>query len=630
MISTASFKYQFLSATCLVWIIMGMGNVNATSAQSSLVFGQDAVRLSLITVSQKLPQSQSSAKERTPIEKQVVELESIIRKTESKIRDFREKYQVVDLAVEAESSVKTINSMNQEITTAAAELTAEKSRIAKMQKILGANIIGRSLVDLQKSGLPEKLVTDYIKADFQRAALEERINALVYISTAYRDRANRLPQLEQTQGELTRKREVSLTTYKALHTKLNQLRIAELDSQLKDPKALRASLEKQLADVEIKLKASETRIKDFRVKHQVVNLATEAVNSVNTINRLNREITDHSAQLAGTKYRIGKIQTLLGTKTIGKNLLSLQKSAWQKAVVEDYINDDSQKETLMKKIDAAVYVSTAHRDRANRLPQLMQTEQELNRQLEINTATYQILRAKLDQLLIAETESRYKDPRTVRTALTKLLAATEAKVREAELSLGDFREKYQVVDLTAEADRSIKIINDLNQKIIDASSQLASEEYRIDKIRAILRPNQQLAINQLPGVKEAISALQEIDVKLAIQRAKFTDRNPIIIDLKKNKRALMVNLQQAYSRSLTNGSSDSLGLQETMVLEYSKSLNQQELLEQRINAFVETSTDYRDRTNLFPQLEQQQRELSRQLEKSKNLAQALRTKLQAS
>jgi uncharacterized protein involved in exopolysaccharide biosynthesis len=609
---------------------MGMGNVNATSAQSSLVFGQDAVRLSLITVSQKLPQSQSSAKERTPIEKQVVELESIIRKTESKIRDFREKYQVVDLAVEAESSVKTINSMNQEITTAAAELTAEKSRIAKMQKILGANIIGRSLVDLQKSGLPEKLVTDYIKADFQRAALEERINALVYISTAYRDRANRLPQLEQTQGELTRKREVSLTTYKALHTKLNQLRIAELDSQLKDPKALRASLEKQLADVEIKLKASETRIKDFRVKHQVVNLATEAVNSVNTINRLNREITDHSAQLAGTKYRIGKIQTLLGTKTIGKNLLSLQKSAWQKAVVEDYINDDSQKETLMKKIDAAVYVSTAHRDRANRLPQLMQTEQELNRQLEINTATYQILRAKLDQLLIAETESRYKDPRTVRTALTKLLAATEAKVREAELSLGDFREKYQVVDLTAEADRSIKIINDLNQKIIDASSQLASEEYRIDKIRAILRPNQQLAINQLPGVKEAISALQEIDVKLAIQRAKFTDRNPIIIDLKKNKRALMVNLQQAYSRSLTNGSSDSLGLQETMVLEYSKSLNQQELLEQRINAFVETSTDYRDRTNLFPQLEQQQRELSRQLEKSKNLAQALRTKLQAS
>jgi uncharacterized protein involved in exopolysaccharide biosynthesis len=398
MVSTAYFKYQFISATCLMWIIVG--NVYEASA-SNLVFGQYSVRLSPGTVSQKLPQPQSSAKERMLIEKQVVELESIVRKTESKIRDFHEKHQVVDLAVEAESSVKTINNINQEITMAAAELAAEKSRIATMQKILGANIIGKSLVDLQKSGLPEKLVTDYIKADFQREALEQRINTFVYVAAAYRDRANRWPQFEQTQGELTRRREVSLTTYKALQTKLNQLRIAELEGQIKEPKAFRTFLEKQLVDVEIKLKASETRIKDFRAKHQVVNLAAEAVNSVNTINRLNQEITDHSAQLAATKYRIDKIQTLLSTKKIGRNLLSLQKSAWQKSLVEDYINADFQRVTLEQRINASAYVRIAYRDRANRLPQLMQAQQELDRQLEVNLAIYKSLRTRLDQLLTA-------------------------------------------------------------------------------------------------------------------------------------------------------------------------------------------------------------------------------------
>jgi uncharacterized protein involved in exopolysaccharide biosynthesis len=108
-------------------------------------------------------------------------------------------------------------------TTASAQLASEKSRIAKIQVILGTKVIGRSLVDLQKSGLAETLVTEYFKADFQRGALEQQINALVYVSTAYRDRANRFPQLMQAQQELERQLEVNLAIYKSLRTKLDQL-----------------------------------------------------------------------------------------------------------------------------------------------------------------------------------------------------------------------------------------------------------------------------------------------------------------------------------------------------------------------------------------------------------------------
>ncbi len=241
-------------------------------------------------------QRKDSQAARIFVEKQLPDLETKVRESESRIRDFREKHQVVDLASEAMRSVETINNLNREITTASAQLAAEKSRINEMKKLLGDNVqsvvqsalvsespglrdgiaalldarkklalertrfteenasvkdlsskvkvletdlngryaatlagknIKGQLTDLQPTGLQTAMVADYTKAETQRVALEQQINALVYVSTAYRDRANRLPQLEQAQRELNRQLEVSLTTYKTLRAKLEEFRIAE-------------------------------------------------------------------------------------------------------------------------------------------------------------------------------------------------------------------------------------------------------------------------------------------------------------------------------------------------------------------------------------------------------------------
>jgi polysaccharide biosynthesis transport protein len=241
-------------------------------------------------------QRKDSQAARIFVEKQLPDLETKVRESESRIRDFREKHQVVDLASEAIRSVETINNLNREITTASAQLAAEKSRINEMKKLLGDNVqsvvqsalvsespglrdgiaalldarkklalertrfteenasvkdlsskvkvletdlngryaatlagknIKGQLTDLQPTGLQTAMVADYTKAETQRVALEQQINALVYVSTAYRDRANRLPQLEQAQRELNRQLEVSLTTYKTLRAKLEEFRIAE-------------------------------------------------------------------------------------------------------------------------------------------------------------------------------------------------------------------------------------------------------------------------------------------------------------------------------------------------------------------------------------------------------------------
>jgi polysaccharide biosynthesis transport protein len=241
-------------------------------------------------------QRKDSQAARIFVEKQLPDLETKVRESESRIRDFREKHQVVDLTSEASRSVETINNLNREITTASAQLAAEKSRINEMKKILGdnvqsvvqsalvsespglrdgiaalldarkrlalertrftdenasvkdlstkvavleadlnrrqaANLAGKNipgkLTDLQPAGLQTSMVADYTRAETQRVALEQQINALVYVSTAYRDRANRLPQLEQAQRELNRQLEVSLTTYRTLRAKLEEFRIAE-------------------------------------------------------------------------------------------------------------------------------------------------------------------------------------------------------------------------------------------------------------------------------------------------------------------------------------------------------------------------------------------------------------------
>jgi uncharacterized protein involved in exopolysaccharide biosynthesis len=222
-LSNAGLKYCFSPAVYLLGLIAGISNIDLAAAQNHPISQRDVVNIQRVTLAQKSSQPQDIRATRISVETQLPDLEAKIRQAEIRIRDFREKNQVVDLTVEAEKSVKTVNNLNQEITTASAQLAAEKSRIAKIQVILGTKVIGRSLVDLQKSGLAETLVTEYFKADFQRGALEQQINALVYVSTAYRDRANRFPQLMQAQQELERQLEVNLAIYKSLRTKLDQL-----------------------------------------------------------------------------------------------------------------------------------------------------------------------------------------------------------------------------------------------------------------------------------------------------------------------------------------------------------------------------------------------------------------------
>jgi uncharacterized protein involved in exopolysaccharide biosynthesis len=621
------------------------------------------------------------------VEKQLLDLAIMTRKSENKIREFKENHQVVDLTTEVTLSAEIRNNLNQEITTTSTQLAAQKSRIARMQDILGNKVAGKSWSDLQKAGLQESMIADYLKADSQKVFLEQKINALLYISKAYADRAKLFPELEKDQQELNRQLAVSSSNYKTLLVKLNELQTVELENQFRGSPQIRKALEKQLSDLETQTNKLASKIREFKGKNQVANLATEASRSVEIINNLNQEITTAAAQLAAAKSRIAKMQMLFGSnleRTVQTVLLSetpgiqdtiivlekaqkdlalertrlgdqhpvviaiqqkvklstnklrrlysqalskrnpttkadivkLTQSGIHQSMVADYIKTDIQRKALEQKINAVLHISSAYRDRAKLLPQLEQAQLELNRQWEESSTTYKELRLKFKDLQIEEQESQFKDPQKAKIFLEQKLSTLEIKIREAESRIREFREKNNITDLASEAEYSVKIINNLNQEITTASAQLATAQYRIEKMQTLLGIKMpSIMQSKSPGIKEAITALQQAQEKLVLERTRFSDTNPSTIDLQQKIQDLEANLSQRYQQALASKSPNiKSALQAEIIKEYATATIQKIVLEKQINALLSVTQAYRDRANRLPQLAQTQEELNRQLE----------------
>jgi polysaccharide biosynthesis transport protein len=81
--------------------------------------------------------------------------------------------------------------------------------------------------DLQLGQLRQGLITDITRAEAERSGLEKQIGTLMNQWSAYKQRANYLPRLEQTQRELERKLKAAQGSYETLLSKLQEINIAE-------------------------------------------------------------------------------------------------------------------------------------------------------------------------------------------------------------------------------------------------------------------------------------------------------------------------------------------------------------------------------------------------------------------
>jgi polysaccharide biosynthesis transport protein len=172
------------------------------------------------------------------------------------------------------------------------------------------------------------------------------------------------------------------------------------------------------------------------------------------------------------------------------------------------------------------------------------------------TRAARVLQMIFDLYQQKDLENQRKDSQAARIFVEKQLPELETKVRESESRIRDFREKHQVVDLASEATRSVETINNLNREITTASAQLAAEKSRINEMQKLLGNNvqsvvQSALVSEAPGLKDALAALQDARKRLALERTRFSDNNPSVIELAKRVNALDQDLKLRYRETLS-------------------------------------------------------------------------------
>ncbi len=109
-----------------------------------------------------------------------------------------------------------------------------EEKVAALNSLLQsrtAQVVGSqqqvSIGNLQIGEIRQKLIEDFTRSEAKRVGLERQITTLYDERSAYKERANILPSLEQTQRQLERKLKAAQTTYETLLTRLQEVQVAE-------------------------------------------------------------------------------------------------------------------------------------------------------------------------------------------------------------------------------------------------------------------------------------------------------------------------------------------------------------------------------------------------------------------
>ncbi len=222
------------------------------------------------------------------------------------------------------------------------------------------------------------------------------------------------------------------------------------------------------------------------------------------------------------------------------------------------------------------------------------------------------------------------------------LPKVEADVKQAENELRVFKEKYNVVDLPTESVKAVETITSLNKDITTASAQLAAETSRLEGLKKLFGGRDAQAtiqsglVSESPGLQKSLKELQEVESKLAIERTRFSDNDPSILNLKEKRQALVEILQTRFKQSLVGENKfqgkvvelQPSGIQGNLIADYAKSEAQRTSLQKQIAALVYVTDAYKQRMDALPKLEQQQNALGRKLTNARTNYTTLLSKLQ--
>lgn len=228
---------------------------------------------------------------------------------------------------------------------------------------------------------------------------------------------------------------------------------------------------------------------------------------------------------------------------------------------------------------------------------------------------------------------------SVRKFIQKQLPATERSVKRAEAELRRFKEENKVIALQEEATAAVNEISKLEEQISQAQAQLADVSARSQKLQNQAKIDSQqgvtfTSLSQTPGIQQVLTQLQEAQSQLAVERTRLQPEHPIIINLEEKVAALNSLLQQRLKQAVgSDRQIPTLNLQtgelrQKLLEDYARSEAERVGLEKKIITLSSKRSAYKQRANVLPKLEQNQRQLERKIKAAQTTYETLLTRLQ--
>ncbi|WP_427161997.1 GumC family protein [Aliinostoc sp. HNIBRCY26] len=208
--------------------------------------------------------------------------------------------------------------------------------------------------------------------------------------------------------------------------------------------------------------------------------------------------------------------------------------------------------------------------------------------------------------------------------IAKQLPGAKKELEEAQKSLLEFKVQNKFVNLQEESSGLVKNTLDIDSELNNARAQLAETVTREKQILSQLNLPADKAVDisslsQASGVQEALIELQKIQTQLKIQQTRYTDANPIIINLKNQEVALKSLLEQRTTDYLgyyipTDSAKLQIGeIKRQLSLELGRLQSQRLGLQRKIISLSSLKRFYDQRLAAIPNLEKSQGELEQRL-----------------
>ncbi|NCJ07065.1 polysaccharide biosynthesis tyrosine autokinase [Synechococcales cyanobacterium C] len=249
-------------------------------------------------------------------------------------------------------------------------------------------------------------------------------------------------------------------------------------------------------------------------------------------------------------------------------------------------------------------------------------------QLRYRSANPQLAAMTVNQLMQTYLQNSVQLSRSqtqaARQFIEEQLPRTETELRQAEQSLRQFKEVNGIVELSQEATATVSELSGLRGQISETQAQYLEAQENSSQLRQQfgMTAAQALAVGRLSesaGVQGTLRELQKVEDQLAVAATIYAEAHPELTELRNQQAALQQTLQGRVSETVGGNALASSSTQMgTFSLDLATDLVRAEVaqrsLAERLAGLQSEFAAYQNRAQILPGLEQQYRQLQRQVE----------------